>query len=234
MTLVIGVDCATEPSKTGLARARFQQGRLLVDEVELCSRRRGPVSVASTWLEEAGSALLALDAPLGWPAPLADELLHHEAGRPLPVTAEDMFNRTTDKYIKQRFGKRPLEVGANLIARTAHAALRFLQELRNTLGVPIPLSWSTAAPTGIVAIEVYPATTKLAHGIAVSGVGLVDLPAWVQVRAGAQSRSPHTRDAILCAIAGGDFLAGRTIGPSNVALAKREGWIWSAPRDAAG
>src|SRR5437016_7332440 len=49
-----------------------------------------------------------------------------------------MFRRVTDDVIYERLGKRPLDVGADRIARTAHAALRFLEELRGFLGSTSP------------------------------------------------------------------------------------------------
>lgn len=41
--------------------------------------------------------------------------------------------------------------------------------------------------------------------------------------------SEHVRDAIVCALAGLEFLAGRCVGPAEHerALALKEGWIWS-------
>jgi len=37
-------------------------------------------------------------------------------------------------------------------------------------------------------------------------------------------------DAAVCVQAGCDFLRGRAIAPTDLALAKKEGWIWVAPR----
>ena len=33
-------------------------------------------------------------------------------------------------------------------------------------------------------------------------------------------------DAMLCVLAGADFLAGKAYSPTDLALAKKEGWIW--------
>ena len=42
--------------------------------------------------------------------------------------------------VRDRIGKQSLDVGADRIARTAHAALQLLHELRGRLGKPIPLA----------------------------------------------------------------------------------------------
>lgn len=33
-------------------------------------------------------------------------------------------------------------------------------------------------------------------------------------------------DAVVCVLAGADYLSGKTIQPTNEVLAKKEGWIW--------
>jgi hypothetical protein len=48
----------------------------------------------------------------------------------------------TDDDIAARLGKRPLEVGANLISRTSVAAVDLLGKIRSMTGEPIPLAWS--------------------------------------------------------------------------------------------
>lgn len=225
MTLIIGVDCATKARKTGLARAHDDGGRLFVEQVDVCSPQRRPVDLIAEWLRDAKSALLALDAPLGWPAHLSSNLAVHMAGTPLSSCADDLFSRTTDKEIAKRFGKRPLEVGANLIARTAHAALAFLAELRTLLEQPIRLAWQQGPPYCVVAIEVYPAVTSRAHGIRRSESSWVSLPPWVQLPSPTQANiaSPHGWDAVLCAIAGADFVGERSLGPMTRCLQHGKG-----------
>jgi hypothetical protein len=41
-----------------------------------------------------------------------------------------------------------------------------------------------------------------------------------------EAASPDVRDAVVCTLAGADFLAGRVMAPDDLALARREGWIW--------
>jgi predicted nuclease with RNAse H fold len=230
--LIVGIDCATDPRKTGVARAEFAHGRVRILDAFTCSRKRLAVDVAAEWLIDRHSAIVALDAPLGWPTALGASLTQHVAGAPIIASADALFSRDTDRDIHRRLGKRPLEVGANLIARTAVAALGMLATLRERLGVDIPLGWTHGAPTGIVAIEVYPAATSRSHGISCDGSRLVGLPAWVTIPSefAATFSSDHARDAVLCAIAGADFCAGRAKGPGDLDCAQREGWIWAASR----
>lgn len=110
------------------------------------------------------SVLLALDAPLGWPEELGRSLLQHRAGDPIESEPNRLFKRKTDAEIFRRLHKRPLEVGANLIARTAHAALGLLNNVRRLTGHDIPLAWDPTNLGRIAAIEVYPAATLLARG----------------------------------------------------------------------
>jgi hypothetical protein len=93
-------------------------------------------SLVRQWAQGSQRVLFALDAPLGWPAEMGRELVRHRAGAPLVPAAHSMFRRMTDDEIYRRFGKRPLEVAADRIARPAHAALKFLAATRIVLGLP--------------------------------------------------------------------------------------------------
>ena len=64
-----------------------------------------------------------------------------------------MFRRSTDDAIAERLSERPLDVGSDRIARTAHAALSFLERLRKLLDAPIPLAWEPAPIEAVVAIQ---------------------------------------------------------------------------------
>ena len=173
---------------------------------------------------------------------LGDELAAHRAGAVLQTPAYGLFRRSTDNIVAERVGKRPLDVGADRIARTAHAALRFLGRLRERTGLDIHLAWTPGRVEGVAAIETYPAGTlagrylphsgyKGAHETAVVRRGrLVDavakemaLPAEV---ADAMRSVDHVLDAAVCVLAGFDFADGSVIMPSDHALAEREGWIW--------
>ncbi len=82
---IIGIDCATQPEKTGLALALWDGGPVVLRETACGSRHNLPAAIAARWLQGAERAVLALDAPLGWPLALGRELAHHAAGLPIDV-----------------------------------------------------------------------------------------------------------------------------------------------------
>jgi hypothetical protein len=179
--------------------------------------------------------LIGLDAPLGWPRPLAASLIDHHAGQGLPTGANQLFARATDRVIRERLGKQPLEVGANFIARTAVAALALLDELRELTGHPIPLAWEVSEAEPWRAIEVYPAATRIAHGVRDQGGNLEGLDPLLDCTAvePAQLANADAVDACVCALAASDFLLGRAVPPDDLETAVSEGWIW-APAARAG
>ena len=126
---LIGIDCATQSKNIGLARGHYAYGKAQIDEVIIDSRN---ISIADTiveWISNAQNVLIAMDAPLGWPNNLGKELHNHEAGNYIPIERNQFFRRSTDKFIKSKIGKQPLDVGADRIARTAHAALSLLDKI---------------------------------------------------------------------------------------------------------
>lgn len=172
--------------------------------------------------------LVALDAPLGWPTALGAALAGHRAGERLEPSVDDLFRRRTDERVRIRLGKRPLEVGADRIAPTAHAALALLEGLRERLGEPVPLLWTPDSPARIGAIEVEPTATRRAWW----PEDLTDpeqLARWTGSTPSCLAPvSADERDAVICTIAGGDFLAGRAEPPPAVdrETADKDGWIW--------
>jgi predicted nuclease with RNAse H fold len=228
---LIGVDCAVQPKHTGVAWAIPDGKVLTIREARCASNKASAASIVAQRIGESHRVLLALDAPLGWPAALGRELARHRAGAPLVPAAHAMFRRMTDDEIYKRFKKRPLEVAADRIARAAHAALKFLEELRVLVDHELPLVWSPKWRGRIGVIEIYPAATRIALGLPRGGGSLAGLES--RVRFGSEPSSEHARDAVVCAITAEEFLAGRTIGPirGQRALAEHEGWIWagSAP-----
>jgi predicted nuclease with RNAse H fold len=243
--LMIGVDCATDARRVGLALAAYEGCRLSGRATALASRERPPAAVLTRWIENAaGPVLLALDAPLGWPEPMGRALVTHSAGGPIEVAPNVLFRRETDRFIRRTLRKTPLDVGSNLIARTACAALALLQELRDQLGLPIPLAWGT--PVEVVsAIEVYPAATLIAHGFRSAGykgldqaderreiLASLDRLLDVDGHRALLEGSADALDAVVCTLAGKDFVEGRAMPPEDSTLAQREGWIWAAPPQA--
>jgi hypothetical protein len=197
------------------------------------------VETVAAWATPDAPTLLALDAPLGWPAGMGQALGRHEAGAPIRLEANRLFRRGTDWAVREATGKRPLDVGAERIARTAHAALGLLQALRERTGEAIPLAWDTRLEAGMSAIEVYPAGTLAAYGVDARGYkgreGVAARRTLLRFL-GEQVRLPvdcsllvendDALDAALCVLAGSDFCRGRTLPPDDLETAMKEGWIW--------
>lgn len=240
---IIGIDMATDAKKVGLARCALGPQRPGL--VELSVGKTWP-EIDTTILKWAqGPTLLALDAPLGWPRPLGESLHVHRAGTPLEAEPNEIFRRTTDDVVAKELGKRPLDVGADRIARTAHAALSLLARLTERVGASIPLVWSGEGIDAASAIEVYPAGTLASRALPHSGykgsseratalrqqlVEAVSKELSIDAAdAKRMTASDHALDAVLCGLAGLDFLAGSVIFPEDLDLAKREGWIWVRP-----
>jgi predicted nuclease with RNAse H fold len=241
---VVGIDCATEDAKIGIALGWVSDGVLEINRGHLCNKEQSAARTIAGWIKErAEPTLIAVDAPLGWPTALSRDLQAHRAGAALPTEANDLFRRETDRFIKRELGKTPLDVGADRIARTAHAALRLLSELSAELGAPVPLVWEHTVMETAGVIEVYPAATLSSHGIRASGYKRPNqieerreiLRALADVAQLPSDLSPFessadTLDAAVCLVAALDFLLGHAVPPADQQLAEREGWIWVRPR----
>lgn len=231
MTALIGIDCATQPAKVGLAYGELRGNLVTITECRTATRSELPAEIAASWLRHCDRALIALDAPLGWPQALGASLVDHRAGQAMEAAAGELFRRVTDNDIWQRHRKRPLEVGANLISRTAVAALELIEAIRRLTGQPIPLAWEVDEAEPFRAIEVYPAATRRAHGAPDVGGSLRGLEDVLDMSAVAsRSLSVDAIDAAVCALAGADFLLGRARapGPDEAEAARTEGWIWAS------
>ncbi|GAB7080347.1 DUF429 domain-containing protein [Megalodesulfovibrio paquesii] len=245
-TLLLGLDCAASPVRMGCMLARWD-GR----QPALLATLTAPswpelVEGLVEWLRlSPAPALLCMDAPLGWPQSMGPRLTGHHAGQGLCLPADALFSRLTDRRIAQRLGKRPMEVGANYIARAALAAVNLLERLRQASGLPLPLGWTPGRLEKSCALEIYPAGVLACRGLLRPGykktaadraamVGilerLMDLPQGIRE---ACLGSEHLLDAALCCLGGADYLQGLTPGPrpEELETARKEGWIWV--RDAA-
>ena len=228
MICLIGIDCATQPRKVGLARGHLEGVRVIADECLCGGPDADPAEIVAGWIGESETALLALDAPLGWASALGPLLAGHQAGVAFDVPAHSLFRRLTDNDIAARLDKRPLEVGANLISRTSVAAVDLLGKVRSMTGEPVPLAWSWSSTTRVSAIEVYPAATRIAHG-APAGSGRVDGLSSLQCDLDLDSLSVDARDSLVCLVAAADFILGRAVHPTAVdEQIIQEGWIWAA------
>jgi hypothetical protein len=239
-TKIIGIDCAVDAGNIGLALGEYANGKTRIRAMT-SGRQCDIVATVEQWVRSGGLALLAIDAPLGWPAHMGPALRQHNAGQLLDVEPNDFFRRDTDRAVKNRLDKQPLDVGADRIARTAHAALRLLHDLRRRTRLAIPLAWKPAGASRGSAIEVYPAATLLAHGFLASGYKKTSQRAarrQVVKSLGTLMTFPNdctealdnadVLDACVCVLAGTDFLLGKCARPSGQRRARKEGWIWVA------
>ena len=183
-------------------------------------------------------------------------LMHRSAGQSpwvksctttLPVKSSlsvpTLCSADTDRFVQKTLGKTSLDVGADRIARTAHAALKVLGELRRNLNVSIPLAWDPQELADVSVIEVYPAATLIAHEILATGY---KKPHNIEERKeitealrahltlptddSELTANADALDAAVCVLAAKDFLESKADPPEDKALAEREGWIWCARR----
>ncbi len=236
---VVGIDAATDARRTGIAFATWSPHVTRVAAARPGESADDLARHTAAWVADAQRWLIAIDAPLGWPAPLGQRLPGHRAGAPLGSDPDQLFSRHTDRAIRQRVGKTPLEVGADRIARTAVAALDLLAAIAHRVGTPIPLAWTPDFSGPAAAIEVYPAGTLQAMGLRATGYKKDQQRRTQLARTlGRQlalpkgvSANEHVLDACLCVLAAADFLAGRAPGPDDAKRAAREGWIWVREAD---
>jgi predicted RNase H-like nuclease len=212
---------------------------LVLDRLGKVAKGESVADRVVDWIADDPRVLLAMDAPLGWPAALGDALAAHRAGDFLPVEPNQLFRRATDRFTHHQVGKLPLDVGADRIARTAHAALALLHEIGARRQCPVPLAWTPGFTDPVAAIEVYPAAVLKITGMVFQGY---KGPAQVAQRAGIVSllqkqlvfeagtailrADDDVLDAAICVLAGYHFLRGLCLPPADPDLARREGWIW--------
>lgn len=195
--------------------------------------------------------LLCIDAPLGWPLDLGRSLVSHRAGDGIEIDANTLFRRETDRDVRRRCGKTPLDVGADRIARTALRAVQLLQALRVRTGLTIdlPLTLEGINAPGVHALETYPAGYLAARGINARGYRdpaarelrlrlLEDIlrafealplsPKTLELRPPAAEFAPRADllDSLLCVLAGHCAVTGGAPAPTDTGRAAIEGWIW--------
>ena len=159
---ILGIDAAVDPRNTGFAVAGQRDASWRIQTLETGKRGMPLVDAIIERLSPEHPTLVAIDAPLGWPAPLARALSNHTAGAPLSLDHGTGFARETDRFVRERTGLKPLDVGADRIARTAAAALTLIEALRTRTGQPLPLLSSPEVASGL--IEVHRAATPKQHG----------------------------------------------------------------------
>ena len=237
--LLIGLDAATDRKLFGYACGDLRRDTVHIEcagVLRISNRLDALGTEVLPRLRRAKRALIAIDAPLGWPEGMGKALMSHQAGGLIEDEPNLMFRRETDRHIKRLLGKQPLEVGANLIARTAHAALRTLDEIRVATGASIPLAWDVDFE-GFAAIEVYPAATlrawrctfrgyREANGRSVRRKIADTVASGITPLQDYASAPLDAFDACLCLLAARDFLLGQAAPPGSSESARKEGWIW--------
>ena len=244
-TRLIGIDwAASDEAKRGLALADLdERGGVTLREVCSGTKLRDAVSCLREWLAPPGAVILGIDAPLGWPRDFAARIAAHRAGESLGERNEAarFFDRATDRHVTQTHRKKPLSVGADLIARTAFSALALVAELREHHA--LTLGWAPPGDGERIFLEVYPAATFGA--LSKGKVPPYKKPSDSAARAGLtallgrhvktkpahralMTTSDHLLDAVACTLAAADFAVGRCPGPPAEIeeLARHEGWIW--------
>lgn len=231
---LIGIDCAAQPKNVGFA---YAEDRVLMT----WGAGWDPVPDIVEAVDWDQPVLIAMDAPLGWPEAMARELARHRPGAPFGVRPNDLFSRRTDRVVRDVVRKRPLDVGADKIARAAHGALAMLDDLRAKVGVELPVLVDPWDGSGTGVIEVYPAATLKARGYPHQGYKgrkpehravrreivrrieeTVRVPNWDLVL-----DNDDALDAVVCVLAAIDYIEGRCIEPGVGDEAREtEGWIW--------
>lgn len=69
-TSIIGIDCATDPKRVGLARGQVTTDGLVLDRLGKVAKDESVADRVVNWMTDQERVLLAMDAPLGWPAAL--------------------------------------------------------------------------------------------------------------------------------------------------------------------
>ncbi len=93
---IIGIDCATDPKKRGVAVAKYDKDNCVVRSVDTGLSDEQIANSVKNCLEQNDRALVALDAPLGWPELLGKSLADHHAGRPLRELPNTLFRHVTN------------------------------------------------------------------------------------------------------------------------------------------
>lgn len=244
---IIGIDCSANPEKVGIACGLFKQQKTEILKAPQLGNPDKPIAqTISELISPNETVLIAIDAPLGWPKKLGSTLVNHCAGKSLNIDPNELFRRTTDKCVIQEIKKRPLDVGADRIARTAHSALKIIEELRKQKKLKeIPLAWKHELESRISVIEVYPGATLEAHGITSTKYKKKEQTASrkkiiekiqddksLEITCDLKNieENDDLLDAVICVWAAHDFLIDDVIKPEDIKIdleiARKEGWIW--------
>lgn len=176
--LTIGIDLSADPTKTGLARLRWHEGRADVEHLSL----GWEVEAMADEIERAEWS--AIDAPFGWPdhfVATLDAWAH--SGRWPAGGREKLRYRLTDERVSKT--KYPLSVSSDRIASTAMRCAQLLDSLasRPRWGSPVDRAG------GDQVLECYPAAALTKWGLATKGYK------------GSEAKNRAARDKLLARLA---------------------------------
>jgi Protein of unknown function (DUF429) len=237
----LGVDFATEPSRTAGCVIDWSPGRARVVYLEAGLDDGGIIALAASDVDKVG-----IDCPFGWPVGFVEAVTCHDGGHawpgreaPDPAAFRRLLSlRETDRYVQRELGKTPLSVSANLIGATAMRLAGLLDRLA-TLGEVVDRSG-----VGRFA-EVYPSAALLRWGLPSSGYkgragrtertaildGLLSLVAGLDVAdqdADRCRKSDDMLDSLVASLAARAAWLGLTdTPPANIdaTTLAREGWM---------
>lgn len=233
--LTVGVDLATQPTKTAMASIEWLEGGARVVGLDL---RVPDAAILDSALH---AEIVGIDAPFGWPEAFIAFLSAHRDDRqgppdPNPDAARRILAfRETDRVVAAATGNQPLSVATNLLGLTAMRASGLLAALRDR-GEPVE-----RAGFGRV-VEVYPAASMRCWGLPVvpykgtnpAGLtGMVDAllgaAPWLDLGSFEHScrTSDDAFDAVIASLTARSRAIGNWIPPGDDqrTLASREGWI---------
>jgi predicted nuclease with RNAse H fold len=240
--LTVGVDLSAEEPRTWMASISWHRASAEVIALESnVSNQR--IIEASRTADKVG-----IDCPFGWPVPFVDFVQEHlqgdvhvRDGQPIAWRRELAY-RSTDRFVTNETGLRPLSVAADRIAHPAMRCAALLSDMR-AANVPVDRS----GVQGRV-VEVYPAGSlkvwnlihrgykRLANVASLDSLVAELLTAAPWLHLGAYEmhcrRTDDAFDAVVAALSARAAALGLTWPPppSLADTATREGWI-ALPRE---
>jgi len=229
-----GIDLAAEAARTAVAVVEWGAESAVVVDLLLGADDDAVLGAV------AAADLAGIDCPLGWPDAFVDLVVAHRDGTLLPPPSSarawrrPLALRATDVDVHARTGLTPLSVSAD---RIAHAAMRLAAILASAETRDIPCERDGSGRI----VEVYPAAALKLWGQVFRGYkgrdgatvrselvdSLMRAATWLDLGPFEElcRASDDALDAVLCALVARSAAVGRTRGATDIAVARREGWI---------
>lgn len=234
MTVTVGIDLAAERPGTAIAAIRWGPGRAVVEEIIT----HAADETVLRWMQHPDGAV-GIDCPFGWPAPFVAMITDHTAGR-LRVPGDrpsgwrrEYALRETDRHVQATIGLSPLSVAADKIGHVAIRLVALISELDPAVDSSLDGSGAIVETYPAAALRVWELPHRRYKGEAYrrERAALVDAllvaAPWLDLgeHAGSVRDSDHVLDAVLCALVARARDRGFTDPPTDLGLARREGWI---------